>query len=91
TLTGTTTANTDTVSAFLLDSSNNQTSFEGSVTSGSFEIYVRFPAEGTFKLGVLPGIEGQSIVKEIKVLSNSCIAEAEDGSIAPTSFIELDL
>ena len=76
---------------FILDENDNQTAFESEVKSGQFAIHVRFPKEGDFKLGVLPGESGSSVIKNIKVLKNTCIEEAEDVNLAPVSYLELNI
>jgi rare lipoprotein A len=82
TLQGTTSASsTTTVSAFIVDSQNNQTSFGGTVTDGRFSLPLRFPKEGTYKLGILPGDSGNSLVKPITVLKNTCIAETQNDQL----------
>ncbi len=89
TLKGSTSANVDTISAFVVDSSDNQTAFEGDVTNGRFTIHIRFPKEDDFRLGVLPGLSGSSAIKQIKVLKNTCIEEVENMQLAPVSGLEL--
>ncbi|MBN2096067.1 septal ring lytic transglycosylase RlpA family protein [Candidatus Peregrinibacteria bacterium] len=90
TLRGTTSVNTSTVSAFLVDSDDNQTAFYGDVKSGRFTLSVRFPKEGDFRLGILPGESGTSNIRQIKVLKNTCIEEVQSTSMAAVAGFELD-
>lgn len=89
TLSGTT-SSTSTVSAFIVDEENNQTAFSGNVEGGRFVMNVRFPKEGAFRLGILPGESGQSAIKEIKVQKNTCIEEVDSNSLDPLSNLVLD-
>ena len=89
TLSGSTTS-TSMVSAFIVDEANNQTAFTGNVENGRFEMHIRFPKEGAFRLGVLPGESGQSAIKEIIVQKNTCIAEADNNTLSPISNLTLD-
>jgi len=89
TLKGSTTVKTNTVSAFILDSNNNQTAFTGDLVSGKFAINIRFQKEGTYQLGILPGESGKSVIKEIKVIKNTCIGEAEDSKLPPVTGIDM--
>ena len=83
-------SNTSTVSAFIVDEQNNQTAFSGNVEGGRFVMNVRFPKEGAFRLGILPGESGQSAIKEIKVQKNTCIEEVDSISLDPLSNLTLD-
>ena len=67
-----------TVSAFIVDENDKQISFYGPIQNQTFEFNVHFPSTGTFKLGILPGESGSSIVHEIKVLSPDCLKENEN-------------
>lgn len=91
TLKGSTSSNTDVVSAFLVDENSKQTSFRASVSGGQFSIFIRFPKIGDYKLGVIPGEEGQSIVKDIIALKNTCIEEVETDNLPAISGVEMDI
>ena len=91
TLKGSTSTNANIVSAFILDSNENQTAFMDEVENGEFVIHIRFPKEGTFDLGVLPGESGSSVVKEIKVLKNTCVGETESSQLTAVSDLALDI
>ncbi|MBU1017457.1 septal ring lytic transglycosylase RlpA family protein [Patescibacteria group bacterium] len=90
TLRGTTSSGADTVSAFLVDSDDNQTAFYGTVKSGRFTLSVRFPEQGDFRLGLLPGESGNSNIREIKVLKNTCIEEVQSINLPSVAGLELD-
>ncbi len=85
---GSTSAKTGKVTAFIVDSLNHQTSFESAVNDGQFSLSVRFPKEGTFKLGLIPGDSGNSVVKTIIVLKNLCIEEIESDKLLVISGIQ---
>ncbi|MBI5421754.1 septal ring lytic transglycosylase RlpA family protein [Candidatus Peregrinibacteria bacterium] len=85
---GSTLAKTPEVNAFFVDSAGGQTSFGGPIKDGQFSISLRFPKEGTYKLGILPGESGNSIVKEIMVLRNTCIEEVESQQLLPVSNVK---
>lgn len=84
-------SNVSKVTAFIVDSSSNQTAFSGKVTNNYFEVHIRFPKEDTFKLGLLPGESGQSVVEDIKVLKNTCIEEVELSQLSTVSGLNIDL
>jgi len=90
TLRGTTSVNVNTVSAFLVDENEKQTAFYGDVKNGRFMISVRFPDTGDFRLGILPGESGNSTIRQIKVLKNTCIEEVQSVSLLPVTGLELD-
>ena len=79
------------VTAFIVDSLKVQTSFPAETLSGKFTLNVRFPKEGTYKLGILPGESGQSVVKDIVVLKNTCIEEVESQNLLPISGVSFNL
>ena len=91
TLKGSTSTNADVVSAFTVDSNENTTAFMSEIEDGQFVINIRFPKEGVYDLGVLPGESGSSIIKEVKVLKNTCIEETESSVLTPVSGLELDI
>lgn len=91
TLTGTTPSNASQVSAFILDENDHQTAFRGDVETDRFEIHVRFPKAGVFRIGIVPGESGQSIIKEIRVQKNTCIEEVESQSMAMVSGVTIDM
>ena len=90
TLNGSTSASVDIVSAFIVDSDDNQTPFEGEVKNGRFSINIRFPKEDDFRLGILPGESGSSAIKQIKVLKNTCIEEVENTQLTSVSGLEFN-
>lgn len=79
------------VTAFIVDSTNRQTSFESGVNDGKFSLQVRFPKEGTFKLGVIPAESGNSVVKTILVLKNLCIEEVESDKLLAISGLQMQI
>jgi rare lipoprotein A len=91
TLTGSASSSAANVSAFIVDSDNIQTAFSGDITGGRFSINVRFPKEGTYKLGILPGDSGESIIKEIKVQKNTCIEEMESSQLTAPTGLDVSL
>ena len=91
TLSGSTTSTAGNVTAFIVDSNDNQTAFTGTVSSGRFTVSVRFPKEGDFQLGVIPGDSGKSVVKEIKVLKNTCIEEVESSLLKPPTGLDMSI
>jgi rare lipoprotein A (peptidoglycan hydrolase)/uncharacterized protein YkwD len=88
---GSTTASVSTVTAFIVDSLGKQSSFDSEVKSGHFSISLRFPKEGTYKLGIIPGESGNSIVKEVTVLKTTCIEEIESAQLLTISGVTLDI
>ncbi|MBU0578318.1 septal ring lytic transglycosylase RlpA family protein [Patescibacteria group bacterium] len=90
-LTGTTSSSTSTVSAFLIDEDDEQYSFSSPAVNNEFKISVFFPYTGTFRLGILPGESGSSVVEDIEVLENNCIAEGEDTSLVSPSGLDINL
>ena len=90
-ISGSTTVPTDTVSAFIVDSSDKQTVFSDNVKNDEFTIPLRFSQTGEFKLGVIPGESGRTIVHEIQILPNNCIAEKEDIKLTPPSDLNVNL
>jgi len=91
TLSGTTSNNATTVSAFIVDSDEDQISFYTSVTNKTFKFNVFFPETGTFKLGLIPSLSGSSVVKEITVLPKTCLAESSDTALISPSGISFSL
>jgi rare lipoprotein A (peptidoglycan hydrolase)/uncharacterized protein YkwD len=88
---GSTSTNATKVIAFIVDSQNHQTSFESGVNDGNFSLSVRFPKEGTYKLGIIPGDSGNSVVKTIIVLKNLCIEEIESDKLLVISGIQMKI
>lgn len=91
TLRGISSSSNDQVSAFLIDEDGIQTHFTSDLTDGRFEVIVRFPSTGTYKLGVLPGLFGSSTVWDVIALKNTCIEEAESSALPLVSGLELDM
>lgn len=89
-LSGTTSSSNKTVSTFIVDSDDNQYSFYAPSENGSFEFNVFFSGTGTYKLGILPGSSGTSIVREIKVLPKVCVSENEDTSLPSPSSLSVN-
>ncbi|MBU0728082.1 septal ring lytic transglycosylase RlpA family protein [Patescibacteria group bacterium] len=84
TLSGSTTSTEDIISVFLIDSGDGQHTYTTDINNGNFEVDVHFIETGTYKLGMLPGQSGSSVVETIKVLERDCIAESENGSGSPS-------
>ena len=91
TITGTTTSKTGSVTAFLVDSNDSQTAFTGKIESGRFSVSVRFPKEGTFQLGIVPGESGTSVIKEVKALKNTCIEEVESSQLKTVTGLDFSV
>ncbi len=90
---GTSSSDNDYVSAFLADESDEQLAFATRTEDdGGFKVGFVFPEPGEYKLGILPGQSGSSIVETIHVLPISCLEQLSDGILpAPTGFkISLD-
>lgn len=60
----------DTAFVFLSQNGTQSYSFPAKVTDGKFEIPVVFTVPGNYKMGLIPGFEGESKVMEISVLAN---------------------
>lgn len=91
TLSGTSSSSNPMVSAFTIDSGNEQTAFSDEVEGGRFSINIRFPKTGTYRLGILPGESGSSAIREIIVLKNTCIEEVELTSLTPVNGLTFDM
>jgi uncharacterized protein YkwD len=65
------TNNIDTVFAFLIpENGKNQIHYFGTLNSnGSFEIPISMPVAGNYKIGIIAGRSGESLVAEISVLN----------------------
>lgn len=90
TLKGKLTSAQDKITAFIVDEQGVQTVFI-QTANPEFTAHVRFPAAGTFKLGILPGQSGQSLIKEIKVVENNCIGETENSQLSRITGIDLSV
>lgn len=78
------------VSAFLSDASGNQTPFTTQTEAdGSFSLRLFFSKPGTYKFGILPGLSGSTVIKNITVLPRSCTTESEDDSLPTLSNPEM--
>jgi rare lipoprotein A len=91
TLSGSTTSSADMVSAFVVDKNNKQYGFYGPTKNKNFNFNVYFPDTGIFKLGILPGESGNSIIQEIKVIPETCADESQDESLAAPSDLSIGL
>lgn len=85
TLNGSTTSSADKLTGFLVDEQDQQTSFSTDIKNKSFSLNIHFPKTGTYKIGLLPGESGQSLIKEITVVKNECIEEVEDSNLSKLS------
>ncbi|MDH5597171.1 MAG: septal ring lytic transglycosylase RlpA family protein [Candidatus Peregrinibacteria bacterium] len=80
------------VSAFLVDASGKQYSFETKKgTDDRFALDIFFPAAGTFQLGLLPGSSGSSVIVELEILAESCLAEGQNSALQAPSDLNLGL
>ncbi len=79
------------VSVFLSDSEGAQHSFSANTQNGLFDIDVFFPSDGKFKLGILPGESGSSVVQDITVLKRQCIQENSDNSLPSPAGLKADM
>jgi rare lipoprotein A len=79
------------VSVFMSDSSGGQRSFQAATVNGIFGMDVFFPSTGTFKLGILPGESGSSVVEDIKVLQSGCIKQNNNSSLSAPVDLKIDI
>ncbi|MBI5411582.1 septal ring lytic transglycosylase RlpA family protein [Candidatus Peregrinibacteria bacterium] len=88
---GTTKVPTDKINLLLLDDQDQQTAFEGIVEKEAFVIRVKLPHAGHFRLGMIPGTEGGSIVRDIDVLESGCVQETVDPLLPPPASASLSV
>ena len=77
-ISGNTTSNATTVTAFLVDKNKNQFSFPVTVKEGAFQVSIPFPETGIYQLGIVPGNNGSSFVHQITVIGGNCLTENTD-------------
>lgn len=86
TLHGRTTSTSPQVTAFLVNSANVQIPFSAPVTDGLFSVTLRLNEKGSFRLGLVPGTQGESVVTPFTVLPISCLQESvNDTAAAPAN------
>ena len=90
-LTGTTSSSVDEINAFIVDESSKQYSFSAPVNDGNFDLNIFFSEQGSFKIGIVPGQSGTSIVKEIDVIQDSCIKQSTNSSLLPPAEMSINL
>jgi len=92
TLSGISASNKDQVSAFVMNESGDQFPFYANTDNqGRFKLNVSFPIAGEYKLGILPGKSGSSIMRDITVLAKNCIPENTNNSLSSLSNLKLRL
>ena len=92
TVSGTSASSSDMVSAFIVNEQDEQFTFNGEVDGNKhFSLDVFFPEPGEYRLGVLPGESGSSVVKDITVLEENCLAETSSSELGKLSNLELDI
>jgi rare lipoprotein A len=80
------------VSAFVVDTGENQFPYYADRDGqGDFTLNVFFPAPGDYHLGMLPGESGSSIVQDIRVLADSCLTQSTDESLFQLSNLKLSI
>lgn len=79
------------VTAFFVDSADKQQAFPAEVVDSKFTISISFPDRGTYKLGLIPGAEGTSLVQTVNVLPYACIQEREKSTLKPPALPTLAL
>ena len=90
-LSGTTSSSADEINAFIVDESSKQYAFSAPVNDGYFDLNIFFPEQGVFKIGIVPGQSGTSIVKEIDVIQDSCIKQSTNSSLISPAEMSINL
>ncbi len=68
-------ADSDSVSVFLVSGEGQKKVFRGQVNKGKFEVPVLLPKEGEYKLGIILGEKGEGKVCDISVVPNNNITK----------------
>lgn len=80
------------VSVFLVDDNDKQYTFATETgESGSFSIDFAFPGTGDYKVGILPGQFGTSIVENVTVLPLTCLKQSEDAGLPSPANLTLSV
>jgi len=88
TLSGTVSTSTETINAFIVDPNGTQIGFKDNVVNKHFEVNIPFSTAGDYKLGIIPGESGASLIKDIKVLPSQCVQSKINSVIpSPSNFL----
>ena len=79
------------INAFIVNSNDVQTGFSANITDNKFTVNIPLSNVGTYKLGIISGEFGTSIIKEIKVLPSTCIQSKSNPDIKSPSNVLLEL